>query len=422
MKDRLHILPAKALTAFSMVLGFLPLFLLAGVHFLPHDRGIWFLLPSLSLTWGILGYCLPKRIRLPFALVGSAGLIAAAFLLTPAYGFPGPFIPVIPCIALLVAMPSAWGRPAWDEWPLPMWIAGILVHLVSRFFQDMIQTAGVKMILDMGFVLYLFCFLTMMNRQGLRSGMHGSQKAPAVMRRRNQLLLLALFIPAALAACWGVLGRLLDELWHWIGRLIGNAVSWLMSLLESDQIAMVEGPMGMPQQNLGGLMEAEGEKSMFSQIIEIVFIVMASILALAALIVFIWFLGKKFLALIDLIKQRLRRFAAASAEDYVDEAESTLDMDEQAKLLRAKIKKAFSRPRQIPWDELDGRARVRRLYQQFLQKKPQVRGLTAREALHQEKKYSQAQAASFADLYEKARYSRHDIAAEAADQLRRQVK
>ena len=422
MRDRLRILAVKALAGLSLVLGYLPLFLLTGAHFMP-DRMEWvLLLPVLSLLWGIMGYFLPVKGRLPMALIGCAALLSLAFSLISAYGIPGPFIPVAPCIALLLMMPSAWRRPSWEEWSFPVWIAGIFVHLISQFFFELRDKAGLTLVMNIGFAAYIFLFLMMMNRQGLRDGMHGSQKAPAAIRRRNQWLLIALFIPAALAACWGLLGRGLDAIWNGIKYLIGSVVEWLMSLLESDQIAMTEGPMGLPQQNLSGLMEAEGEPSLFSQIMEKVLIVFACILALVLVVFLLWFLGKKFLALLALIKAYLRRYAASTQEDYVDEAESTLDMDEQAKLLRAKLKKAFSRSRQIPWNELDGRARVRRLYQQFLLKKPQARGQTAREALSQDKKYSAVQVEAFAGLYEKARYSPHEISTEDADQLRHQVK
>lgn len=422
MIDRLRILPVKALAAFALLLGYAPVFLLINAHFIPDQRIIWFLLPICTLCWGCLGYLLPQRGRLIFSLIGCGGLIGFGCYMLPAYGFGGAFITLIPCMALLILMLMAWSRPAWDEWHLAMWMVGIILHLVVRIFKKAYVSAQLDQEFNLCLIIYIFLFLTMLNRQGLRTGMHGSRKAPAAMRRRNQWLLTVLFIPAALASCWGVLGRGLERFWEWIKSLIGAAVAWFFSLLESENLAMTEGPMGAPEMQMEGLMEEAGEPGLVSQILEKILIVFAALLFLAAVCFALWFLWKKLKVLICFIRNWLRRFAASAMEDYVDETESTLDVDEKKKLLKERIKKALIRPRQIPWETLNGRDRVRRLYQQFLQKHPKAHGLTARESLNQEKKYSSQQTEEFTVLYEKARYSSHEISIEEADGLRRKIK
>ena len=75
----------------------------------------------------------------------------------------------------------------------------------------------------------------------------------------------------------------------------------------------------------------------------------------------------------------------------------------------------------MPWENLDGRQRVRRLYEQYLKKRPEMKDKTAREALTAEKGMGEKNALSFAGLYEKARYSDHEVTAKEADDLRKAV-
>ena len=87
-----------------------------------------------------------------------------------------------------------------------------------------------------------------------------------------------------------------------------------------------------------------------------------------------------------------------------------------------RLQKAVVRPRQTKWEDLDGRGRIRRLYQQFLRRKPEEKNKTAREALKADKRLSGTQISSFTQLYEKARYSDHDISTQEADQLKSNIK
>ena len=173
---------------------------------------------------------------------------------------------------------------------------------------------------------------------------------------------------------------------------------------------------------LSGLGDGE-EPSLFAVIMEKVFMVLAFLLMIALLALAVRVLYKALKRAVKRILERLKRYASSAGEDYVDEAESTLNWDEKTQSIREKLKEALEKQVRPPkWEELDGRGRVRRLYGQFLRRKPEAKNKTAREAIQQDKWFSPAQADAFTQLYETARYSDHEIAVRDADQLRSTIK
>ncbi len=249
--------------------------------------------------------------------------------------------------------------------------------------------------------------------------MHGAAKAPAALRRRNTALSAGLFLLALVAALWEKMAQWADAAWQFIKRVVFTVIRFFMNLLPAiDQGAgRGEGGGGMPE----GLMEA-GETSPLALFLEKVMYVVVSILFAAIVVITVRVLYRKLKALLRKIAERFRLYASRSAEDYVDEAESTLNWEEKSRSIREKIQKTFSRPlRPVPWENLDGRQRVRRLYEQYLKKWPEMKNKTAREALMAEKGIEEKNALSFAGLYEKARYSDHEVTAKEADDLRKAV-
>ena len=131
MKDRLRIFPMKALAAFSLILGGIPLSILTGRIFAPDAPVLWLLLPFAALAWALTGYLLPAKGRLPFSLLGCV-LLAVWGVLFQWSIDPRRLLLLIPCIAALLVLPPAWARPAWEEWPPGAWIGGIVLHLFAQ--------------------------------------------------------------------------------------------------------------------------------------------------------------------------------------------------------------------------------------------------------------------------------------------------
>ena len=418
MKDRLRVLPMKMLAAFCLVMGGIPSSILLGRLFQSDAPHLWVLLPLLSWAWACIGYLLPNKGRLPFALLGC-GLLAAwgaAFQL-PLGAVR--LLPLIPCIAALLALPPAWHRPAWDEWPVGAWFGGIILHLFGQLVSGWPMFEGVGPWLLPCFAVYAFLYVLCQNRRSLIDGMHGAGKAPAAIRRRNTVLAAVFFLIALGASCWRQLAVWVGAAWDFIRDGIIAVVAFLMRLLP-EQGASPGGGGG----DMGGLLGAgeETEPSTLALIMETVF----KVLALIVLLILIFFalkalwkgcrkLWKRFMAY-------LSRYAADSGEDYIDETESTVNWDERTQTIRDQVRSVFRREKPERWENLNGRERVRYLYRQFLRRRPEAKNKTAREALAAEKAYNQNQAQAFTDLYEQARYSEREISEGEADKLRQTIK
>ncbi len=313
MKDRLRVLPMKMLAAFCLVMGGIPSSILLGRLFLSDAPHLWALLPLLSWAWACVGYLLPNKGRLPFALLGC-GLLAAwgaAFQL-PLGAVR--LLPLIPCIAALLALPPAWHRPAWDEWPVGAWFGGIILHLFGQLVSGWPMFEGVGPWLLPCFAVYAFLYVLCQNRRSLIDGMHGAGKAPAAIRRRNTVLSAVFFLIALGASCWRQLAVWVGAAWDFIRDGIIAVVAFLMRLLP-EQGASPGGGGG----DMGGLLGAgeETEPSTLALIMETVF----KVLALIVLLILIFFalkalwkgcrkLWKRFMAY-------LNRYAADSGEDYI---------------------------------------------------------------------------------------------------------
>lgn len=420
MKERLKRLPLKALSAVSLALCFAPVNVLLGRRVLPACPAAWYLLPMLALVWGIAGYLLPARAHLPFALAGCALLAAgvAGWLLPSGWQT---LLLLVPCWAVLLLLPPAYAREAWQEWPIGLWTAGVVLHLAGQVLASRPGYSGTAEALAAVCAAFAFLLLLTVNRQSLRVSVHGGQQTPVALRRRSLALMIAVFALALVIACWQALSDWLSRAGHAVLLAIGQAIAWLMHLFAQEESASMGGGGGGTP-DLSALGEA-AEPSALARLLEKIAMVLAVAVLLVLVCVVCRILLRKLRALVRRLGAFLRRYAAASCEEYVDEAESTLHLDEKTRALRNSLKRRLTRaPRQTPWQQLDGRARVRRLYQQYLHRHPDARRLTAREALHQADALPPQQASAFAELYEQARYSDHPIDPAAADGLRDTLK
>ena len=418
MKDRLRVLPMKMLAALCLIMGGIPISILLGRLFVSDAPHLWLLLPCLTWAWACGGYLLPNKGRLPFALLGCGLLIAWGAVFQWPLGAVRLLL-LIPCIAELLALPPAWRRPMWDEWPVGAWFGGIILHLFGQFVSGWPMFEGVGPWLLPCFAVYMFLYVLCQNRRSLIDGMHGAGKAPAAVRQRNTVLATVFFLIALGASCWRQLAVWVGAAWDFIRNAVIAVVAFLMRLLPEQEA--VSGGGGGDMSGMLGAGE-ETEPSVLALILEKVF----KIAALIVLLILIFFalkalwkgcrkLWKRFMAY-------LRRYAADAGEDYIDETESTVNWDERTQTIRDQVLNAFRREKPQRWENLNGRERVRYLYRQFLRRRPEAKNKTAREALAAEKAYTQNQARAFTDLYEQARYSEREISEGEADKLRQTIK
>lgn len=415
MKERLSILPMKSLAALALALALAPICLIAGCYFLPGEPLKWTLPPLFVWVWGSLIFLMPGKGRAVFASIGAVVFAVLGATLYRAAGL-GALVILAPCAAALFLIPPAYAKLVWEEWSPGMWCADALLHLAAQIAAGQPMFSAVRGALRITFAAYMLLFLICFNRVGLRGGMHGAAKAPAALRARNMALTVCLFLIALAASLWDKLAQWADAGWHAVLRVIGRVIAAILSLLPVTT-GGAGGDGGGPD---FGVFGEAGEPSAVAKILEKVLYVVAAALLLLLVALAVRVLGKKLIELVKKIRERLRAYGARSAEDYVDEAESTLNWEEKTKSLREKIGKSFARaPRETPWEQLTGRERVRRLYRQYLKSRPEMKNKTAREALTEGNAIGKKQASAFAGLYEKARYSDHDVSSAEADEMRK---
>ena len=419
MKNKLAVIGQKSLAALTLLFGFAPFFLLAGVYCAPQEPLLWGLLPACACALGIVSFCVKKKARLLVTGVGGALLLGlGGWALRGAWPL-GLVLPAL-CVPLLLMLPPAYGRTAWEEWPQLLWGACVAAHaaaliLIARLHLDRIAAAEQACA-----AAFAFLFVLTLNRVNLRASTHGMQKAPRAVANRNLFLTIALFAGGMLVALWRTLARALDQVLAALKRGVLAVLRFLLSLFPQGGSVSGEGG-GMVAPDLGELAEG-AETSAFAKLMERFFLIFAYVLLAAAACFILWFLYRKLKVLFKKLLARLRRYAAAASEDYEDEAESTLNLDEKARVLGDRLRRALRpRAKAAPWETLDGGARVRRLYRRYARVQNASAGETAREALAQPSALGASTAAAFADLYDQARYSDHPIPESRADSLRQSL-
>ena len=95
------------------------------------------------------------------------------------------------------------------------------------------------------------------------------------------------------------------------------------------------------------------------------------------------------------------------------------------KLLGDTVRSMFTpkkREKQVRWQQLDGRGKVRYLYRMFYDRHPRQQHLTAREALLSDPTIPRGVSEGFSAVYDKARYSDHPITDREAENWKEKLK
>ena len=416
MKSTIKQLPMKALASFSFLAGLAPVYLLLGRFVAPARETLWYM-PAVC-AWGIgtAGFLLRGKKRLALTFIAcTAFILWGVFSLIPKK-WETAFI-TVPCIAILLALPPTFGKQNWEEWSGTVWAAGGVCHFFGQAAVSRPELSDVSGILRPFFLMYVFLLLMYMNRMSLRTGVHGAEKIPARLRRRNALYVLLLFLSAAAVSLW----RQLAEWLAAIGMFTKSAVQCVFSLigmLFQHGGNDVSGPAG--GESFSMMLDAEeAEPSAFAVFMESVFRIVFMIAAVLLLIVLLVLLFRGVKKMWKSILTRFRLYADAAADEYVDEVESTLNWEEQASVIRNRLKKRLSGAENgKKWRQMDAREKVRTLYRRYILGHPDASFKTVREALGADRQLPEDTKKKFIRLYELARYSQHEIADKDADALK----
>ena len=131
------------------------------------------------------------------------------------------------------------------------------------------------------------------------------------------------------------------------------------------------------------------------------------ILAAAALLALLRLLVRALARCFRSLAARFRAWMNAVNADYDDHVESLLDWGEiRRDLALRRQERQRKRPEKVRWDQLSPRRQVRRSYQVYLTRHPEIpESSTARQTLADPRQ---------ADIYEAARYSSREITPEEA--------
>lgn len=391
----------------AIALGFFPIPIVVNAGFVPELVSVCWIFPLIYAVMAIACMAVPGKIRV---LVGFAGV---GLLCVPAVFFPNPVMFWVALgeglfygIILLCSLTVAKWTETDELAPGITWM-GMGLHLGAQLLificdiYDFHQMDGTEVWLLPTMLTYVLLAMLSMNRRGLYSASTGRQTVPTAMRRKNSLMVLALFAGAALLAALPAVGEFVKNMLATIGGLI----MMLLLLLEPKS---EKGEPTQPSSSTAGDKIDLGAEAVDNPIMETLFAILANAVMIAAIVIVVIFLWRKGRQWLPKLWKRFSKHLAASSEDYVDEITSTREFGVQEKHKEKGEKVSRLRQRSLP-----PRQQIRSRYRTVLQKHPEwAAGSTAREKLSD----------TAAPLYERARYSDHDITEEEAKKFREDTK
>lgn len=364
---------------------------------------------ALSSVYAVLAMVclvLPGRVRLVAGGVGCTVLVGLGAALLPWRG--SVVVLLLPvgygALLMLGLSMAAWPR---ERELHGGWIAvGLAAHVVAQIILHTIGAgqgsnqvpAGLMTVapeLFGTFVMFLGLAMLCANRVSIGSASMGRQRVPASMRRWNTLLTLGLLALVLLLAAAPGIARALRALWEGLKAAIRAAFHLLFALIPKGGETPPEPDGAVP--SMFGMMDEMAEPAAWVTAVERV----AQAVVLLMLAVGAWrllrLIYRRARVLLRRLIERLGRFAAAAGEDYIDEV---TDTRRETGGERTALRRRFRQ--RIDWGQgnLPPRERIRHRYLRLKRKHPEWQAsLTAREALPGDP----------AELYERARYSDHEI-------------
>ena len=253
--------------------------------------------------------------------------------------------------------------------------------------------------LTAGFILFAGLAMLSINRVGMDQAAMGRQRITASMRRINVLLTVGLLALTLLISALPAIVRAVEQAWDLLLDLARRLLEWLSRLLPQSSPT---GGILMESMDMSGLMEAPGEPSLLAEILEKVAFAVAGIAGAVLVVLAARFLYRRLKKLAKLLRELMRRYAAASSEDYEDEITDTREEGRREQLpLRALRRRLNLRDDK----SLPPAQRIRRRYARMRMHHAEWQdSRTARETL----------STDAACLYERARYSEHPVTDEEA--------
>ncbi|MGN0971576.1 MAG: hypothetical protein ACI4OY_06440, partial [Aristaeellaceae bacterium] len=303
-----------------------------------------------------------------------------------------------------------------EKEPPPFWyVAGLLLHLAAQLMVNIARRTGDNAVfiaaapmLMVGFILFAALSMLSINRSSMDQAAMGRQKIPASMRRLNTLLTTGLLAAGLLISAIPAIKRWVEQAWDVLMVMLLRFLGWLAQLLPR---SAPTGEGASEPMDMSGLGDAPAEPGLLAVILEKVAFVIAAIAAVILAVLAVRFLYRQLKKLARRLVDMMRRYAAASTEDYDDEITDTREEGERGRnlpLQSLRRRLALGDDKSLPPAE-----RIRRRYARVRLKHADWQdSRTARETLPEDA----------ACLYERARYSEHPVTPEDAEEFARRTR
>ena len=383
-----------------MAAGTLPLPALMSVS--SGEAGL-ILVPVAYCLFAGLCLMLPGKLRLPAGLLLATGCVGAGVMWYLRCARAESLVmPVAYGILLMITLPVAgWNRD--HEQPLVWVTTGVIIHAVCQIFLNLQPNDSfhaVQVPITVSLVVFLALGLMMLNRMSLQTASPDQSRMPAGIRKKNRLLVWIMLGVTMIIALIPAIGRMLEAAWNWLKNAVTALVSFLLSLMPAPEQAE---PSGVPQQMQSMEAMPQGGPSALALVLEKILLAVTTVVVLALVVWVGRFLARKLKILWRFLLGKWQQYAASASEDYVDELQDTREPGQQHFNLRRRLMKPRISQKEL--NALPPREQIRRRYGLMQLRHPEWSSAsTARENLPQVQAF----------LYERARYSGHEITPEDA--------
>lgn len=409
---RKSVILSKLFATLGAALVCAPVFLILGAAITPYMPEVWLIALASSLLLACFVRALPRKKRVLAMILCVLLSLAIPVFIGWLWDVTGlSIIFAVLSTAVMIVHLSALLHNAGEEYLAPVWYVGIMFYLLCRLLTISGSLRPARATMDALGAVYFVYILFALNEQALLSGMGGGRAPSRLMRWRNRLtmgiLALVLVVTTNLPAIKRAMAAFLDLLRRGVLALL----EWLSEPVEEE---MLSNPSAAGGPDLSGLAEIK-EPSALLKFLEQVMRVVALVAVAAIVSLLLWYVGKRLVRVVKLLIKRLREYAGQVNEAYEDTVESLLDWGEVKRALQEKSEKLrVKRKARTPWEKLNARERVRRVYEDYLREHPELPvSTTARRALR-DKGTSGA-------LYDRARYSTEEITLDEAERMRSAV-
>ena len=394
---------------------FAPIPMLIGCLLLGEGWAVSLITPAVYILLAWLLLITPGKLRIPAGAAACVLLMLASLSSVPVMEDAWFALPALLFTAMMVYTIPMAGWKSNHEIHLAISCLGIVVHLVMQLLlnadsslDDASRYLPVRTPMFLCFMVMILLQLLSMNRDNMTRAVNGGSTASPRLRRRNLAITMAVFALTMLLASLPDIIAAANRLWDTVWKFVGDAVLWLFNLFGQNNSSAPREGGGSGGMGLVGSWEVSPLAAFLQEVAVHLAYVGLVLVVLWALRVIL----RKLVQLARFLFDRFKKYVHVASEDYTDEITDVRDDDGERETVFASLRRRMTRIR-VDESALTPRDRIRHVYRRLSGKHPEwAKSATARENIP----------ASAASLYEKARYSAHDVSEQEAEQFRKGAK